>query len=680
MADDSKQQKSLRDRLRSLLVAEFEGLDPGNVAGVLNGMASELVQMSEAGVQRISEIESEVGGWSEELARAGESAFPMQTSDRSSDRPDIYEIDATEVERVEHLLEQVLGLGAVVFALDEQPPLNEEVEVRLSIPTFHLTIESAGRVVHHSDKGTAIELSGLSREDRAALEAIQADLRAGEEDDDSDTPAVSRPTLDLDNPADESSGPWDSFPIPSLSRRPERSFRRQVSLTDPDQRVLTSTQSRPIGARTRELYGPGPPWFDIDEEPDRVERLAEDRVIDILLQVSQSNLSGMLEVEADKQTFQVLLDKGLICEIAQRPRIADEELGVMLYRAERITKQQLSMASAHADESGETIARSLLELGILEPDPIRKSIAGRLMYLLQRIVELTSGEIRVYVGSAMPTGFLPNPPLRVHIAAERVVFRKLFDRLKGMTHRARDDSQSEALEAYPEIIFEERDRMLRALTSDEHVDLADTLLKGRKRLKEVFTESGLSHAETFAVVHALHRMGLVRFDRSLHHTIVRERFRENVTVKYLSVHKASYFEVLNVHWSSYSAVIKTAYEELIEQFAPEDVPEELEDEVHKRVGEIRDRIESAYQVLAERETRHAYRKRIMPEYKLAHAIPLFLKQAELAERRRQWTEAKDAILRVLEIEPDHSSATYRLDRLEAILDNRLSPEAADSNF
>ncbi len=675
MADDSKQHKSLRDRLRSLLVAEFDGLDPGNVADVLSGMASELVQMSEAGVQRISEIESEAGGWSEELARAGDSAFPMEAAEHR----DVYEIETTDVEQVEHLLEQVLALGAVVFALEEEPELNQLVAVRISIPTFHLTIESSGRVVHHSEKGTAIELSGLSREDRAALESIRADLQAGEEEE-SDTPEISRPTLELDNPAAESSGPWDSIPMPSIARRPERSFRRQISLTDPDQRVLTSTQSRPVGAVTRELYGPGTPWYEVDDEPDRIERLAEDRVIDILLQVSQSGLTGMLEVEADDESFQVVFDNGLICEISQRPRVADEELGVMLYRAERITKQQLSMAAAHADEAGETVARSLLELGILEPDPIRKSIAGRLMYLLQRIVELSSGEIRIYVGSSMPTGFLPTPPLRVHIAAERVVFRQLFDDMKAMSHRDREEFQKEAMEAYPEIMFEERDRMLRALESQEHIDMVDTLLKGRRRLKEVFTESGLSHAETFAVIHALHRMGLVRFDRSLHHTIVRERYRENVTVKYLSVHKASYFEVLNVHWSSYSEVIKSAYEELVQQFDPGDVPDELEDEVKTRVNEIRDRIESAYQVLAERETRHSYRKRIMPEYKLAHAIPLFLKQAELAERRRQWGEAKDAIRRVLEIEPDHQSATYRLDRIEAIMDNRLSPEAADSNF
>ena len=37
---------------------------------------------------------------------------------------------------------------------------------------------------------------------------------------------------------------------------------------------------------------------------------------------------------------------------------------------------------------------------------------------------------------------------------------------------------------------------------------------GKRRLREVITESALSGAETFAVLFALHRMGLLRFDRS----------------------------------------------------------------------------------------------------------------------------------------------------------------------
>ena len=200
----------------------------------------------------------------------------------------------------------------------------------------------------------------------------------------------------------------------------------------------------------------------------------------------------------------------------------------------------------------------------------------------------------------------------------------------------------------------------------------ERVLNGRRRLREVFTESPLPGADTFAVVFALHRMGLVRFDRSLHHTVVRERFRENVTVKYLSVHKASYFEVLNVHWSSYDEGVKRAYDDLIVQFDPHAVPDNMEPEVRQRVREIRERVEAAYQVLATRPSRHAYRTRIMPEYKLAHAVPLFLKQCELAEKRGQLDDALDSLRRALEIAPENPQAASWRTRLERLQRNSTS--------
>lgn len=674
MNDDSER-KTLRDKLRALLTGEFQGLDPGDVANVLSGMASELIQLSEAGVQTISEIEHEGGVWAAQLREAGDSAFPADQVKRR----DFYEIEAIEVERVEALLEQILGLGAVVFQVDRPPALNAVVDVRLSIPSFHITIECSGRVVHHSPKGTAIELGEIDPEDRAAMEAIRSDLRAGEEDPASSAnPKFERSDLGVRS-NEESVAPWDSVPIPNVSRRPERSFRRQIHLTAPDVEILSVT-GQVAAAPSKEMYGPEPAWIEPSGEPDRAEKIVDDRIIDIFLSASQSGLTGLIEIDSDRGNFQVLFDNGLVSHFEQQPRNAGEELGLMLLRVDRISRPQLEMAAAAADETSSSVARSLLDLGILDPDAIRKSIAGRLTYLLQRAVAAESGELRVFNASALPAGFLPNPPLRVHISAERIIFRHLFEQLRQLPMSDREAIQQDALDAYPEVLFAERDRVSRACQDEAHIDLVDTLLRGRRRLLEVFTESGLSHAETFGLVHALHRMGLVRFDRSLHHTIVRERFRENVTVKHLSVHKASYFEVLNVHWSSYTDSVQRAYDELVVQFDPATVPEHLEDEVHQRVGEIRDRVESAYQVLAERETRHAYRKRIMPEYKLAHAIPLFLKQSELAERRRQWPEARDALLRVLEIEPDNKDASGRLERVEAIMDNRLSPDAEDSNF
>jgi hypothetical protein len=748
MSGDSNQSKAqtLRDRLRAVISSDFEEMSPTDVADVLGVLAQELRRGAPA--QRAPSPKQPtslgaVNSWTESLtSRLSKPATPTKSSRTGGLRQVV--LCAEQPVEVAGLLHQALEVGALLITFEEPPQLNDLVNIDLELPGSQFSVETQGRVVHTSTGGTAVEVSQLRREDRAALEAIFEDHRQyleqvsaprgvePSEDSFADTQEVVPPDeVGVESSSDESvthtleghpqlmgegvSGegvsdgdlsdedvsnsdteeqdanafmrdkrPGSSVVLGALSpqaRRGDFAVRREVELTDPDLRVLSSTQrALRDDPWAGQVFGPEASWIEPASDPDRVETLAEERIIDVFLQLSGSGFTGLLVVEGDAWGRQVYFDGGLIVEMTRYPRMPHEELGPMLHMADRIDDQQLSMAAAHADENDTTFERSLLELEILDHDRIRHAIAGRLTYLLRTTCELREGEVAVYDSDSLPAGYLPAPPLRVHVPVERIIFKRLFERLKLLETDERDELVEDHLDAYPEVAPSERDRLDRAVLSDDHARLLDRIVSGRRRLREVFTESSLSPPETFAVIYALHRMGVLRFDTSLHQTIVRERFRENVTVKYLSVHKASYFEVLNVHWSSYDEVVTKAYNELIEQFDPQDVPEAMEDEVHERVGEIRDRIESAYKVLAEREQRHAYRKRIMPEYKLAHAVPLFMKQAELAERRSQWSEALDSIRRVLEIEPDNEKADIRYTRVLELKQGRLATNPAESNF
>jgi hypothetical protein len=652
--------RTLKDRIRSLLAKEFEELPPDAVAGILSNMASELAQMSEAGIATVSEA-----------LEISEAPIDIRFRDGA------IQVTILGDAEISDTLNQILNVGALLLPVNPQPALNATISLRLTIPSQHLECVCPGRVVHVSATGVAIELSQMSREDRASFESLWPRFQSVSK---SPEPSVGQ-TMQSPRPVMSSS---DSVVLPHNMPR-STPLRRRFDLTDPDVKVLTSTQfGIKALSNTREFYGPESNWLMANGEPERVEVLAEDRVADIFLQLSEHGTTGLIEINtlsgSGPLKRQVLIDSGFVVEVSRQPRSADEELGLMLLRADRITRQQLAMSAAHAEENENSLERSLLDLQILDPDRIRHAIAGRLTFLLSEILNSRSGELRIYESNNLPAGFLPSPPLRVHVAVERVLFQRLFEQLKTTPLKDRETLIQPLLDAYPEIAADDTERVDRALEEKEHIAVVENLLNGRRRLREVFTESNLPHADTFALVQALHRMGLLRFDRSLHQTVVRERFRENVTVKYLSVHKASYFEVLNVHWSAYDDAVNRAYEDLCIQFDPAQVPASLEPEVHKRVAEIRERVESAYQVLGNRETRHSYRKRIMPDYKLAHAIPLFLKQAELAEKRRQWNESADALKRVLEIEPINREARIKMDRIQAILENRLSPDAADSNF
>ncbi len=679
----SGDERALFEALQELMAREFPEISQETARGVFETLLEEWSQATQEGKAAV---------WNTRITQSV--ATPLLATPMFASEPEVVpsvEITVDSRERIEGILEQVLQVGAVLVELDPPPPLNDLVAVRINFPEAHLTVETQGRVVHQSKTGTAIEVSSLTREDRLALEAIRADLAEKEAEE-----ALEKGTLEgmpsvKDSilepgviPPVQEADPAHSF-APFSSRRKRRLVsttmtRRKVDLATPDMDVVESSVRSGIKrGETREFYGPPPQWYSPEGDPERVEELAGERVLDVLLQISGNGMSGLVMFRNEEVEEQYLVDSGYVVERAVKPRFAEEELGPMLKAADRITKRQLAMAAAHADEFNMTVARSLLDLDILSPEELRNAIAGRLTFFLKEFCDQAGGTVEIYDAQALPAGFLPQPPLRVHVAVERVIFDRLFRELVQLSGPKRESSMEEEIDSYPEILAHERDRLERAIQSEEQRRLVDRVINGRRRLREVLTESPLSPAETFAVVYSLHRMGLLRFDRSLHATVVRERLRENVTVKYLSVHKASYFEVLNVHWSSYGEVIEKAYQDLIKQFDPAIIPDELEEEVHQRVAEINERVEAAYVTLARRETRHGYRTRIMPEYKLAHAIPLFLKQSELAERRGQWEEARDGLRRVLEIDPDQNDAARRLNRIEEILKGGLSPDPADTN-
>ena len=694
---------ALFNSLKQLLEDRFGALSEETVEEVFSAVLEDCVEGDAAGTPEAgSEVSS---GWTGRIdsgvVRPLRPDTVSMTTEGGGPAATSVKITAEAPVRVHGLLHQILEVGAVMVRLEEAPELNDLVDISLEFPTAHLTVDMQGRVVHNSRRGTAIEVSGLGREDRVALQAMRDEgpstvvggegATGAQVASEPDSPREKRPPAGAADsvqepgavpPVQEHDDPRRSFASLGSSRGGggrrrqgrrvvQSTLRRQVDLTDPDMHVATSTKriEKQRGKTTREFYGPPPPWLEPTGDADRIEELREERVLDILLQLSENGFTGILLLEIEEEDVeQLVFDGGCVVDRAVRPRVTEEELGPMLLAADRITRRQLAMAAAHADEVGLTVARSLMDLGILNPDELRHAIAGRLTFLLREFCDRSDGAVRIYDSQSLPAGFLPQPPLRVHVAAERVIYDRLYRRLSQKSGPAREKQMEEFLDTYPEVIEHQRDRLRRAVSEEEQRRFIDQGVNGDSRMREVMTESPLGPSDTFAALFSLHRMGLVRFDRSLHDTVVRERLRENVTVKYLSVHKASYFEVLNVHWSSYSEVIEEAYQNLSEQFDPESMPDDLEEEIHNKVAEIDERIEAAYAALAKRKTRHAYRTRIMPEYKLDHAIPLFLKQCELAERRQHWTDARDAIRRVLEIEPEHADARRKLERFEDKLD------------
>lgn len=404
-------------------------------------------------------------------------------------------------------------------------------------------------------------------------------------------------------------------------------------------------------------------WLEMDDIPP-VEQLGETEIEPLLLELSEQTFSGVARYEGSERDAQLLFEEGFVFEVLTRPTREEERLGSMLRLGEQVSEAELEQARARADRDGTTLQTTLQALGILEAEHVRQAATSRLSYLLHQLCDAEAGDVSLYQPSVERVGTLPPADLRSHVAPEQIVFRRRFERFSQLEPDEWEGMIDIYGEMYPKRSDRADGRIERSFADDAHRRLGRDFIDGRHSFEQIITHSPLPPGETIAVVSALRSMKLVDFHTTIGPGVQAERFQEIVETKYLSVHKASYFEVLNIHWSSYDEVTDRAYEMLRERYDTDHLPSGLPTEIRQKAQEIAERIETAYEVLKYRETRHKYRQKIMPDYKLEHAIPLLLKKADLAEQRDQFDLAEDALRRVLEIEPEHRDAKGRLEGLE----------------
>lgn len=661
--DEIPGERVLRERLEAMLEREFGHLPPEAVADVLYDALSDWNargdEASDPGLER--DVRPPTGGFMETVSR------PV--------RPDEVELakgrlvltfQPTKPDEASNLLGQALDVGALLVTLEEDAPLNTAVNVKIDVPGDEQPVETVGRVVHRTDDGTAVELQKLGERTRERMKSAWRGFAA----DLSDTSH-----LDRSRPSAQTSGGdlhaidrravstiTDGRPLTDLDRRIPDEVREDNELPDtsPGELPYPSRDSEEV---KEEWEGPGVRWYESDEAPEQIVDLEEVSLADLLLTLSESSLDGVLTVEADERQVQLHFDDGFVVEYAERPRTTVNELGSMLKTAEWLESGELDAASEDAHEAGIRIERALLDRGVLSADQLRQLIASRLTYLVREVCEREGDRavIHTFDGS-YPEALQRIPPLRVHVSVESIIFKRRYEEFRGMTDQRQRSLVDAHAEDYPDLVDRSSGRVERALLDPEHRRLLDWAVSGQ-RLEDVVSGASLPPVETFATLFALESMALLRFDSTPRPEIEAARIRDDLHVKQLSVHKASYFEVLNVHWSSYDSVIESAYNEAVEKFDVERYESHLDDEALEWASGIKDRLDAAYRVLGERESRHQYRKKIMPDYKIDHGVPALLKRADLAEERGQWDEAVDALRRVLELKPGREDLPDRLKRI-----------------
>ncbi len=633
--------EQLVERLKDVIGSEFDELSPSQVTSALGELATEMSETPDRGeIEEVSfdEVDRPKSEEATFLDAFSSTISPFDL-DRGGAVP-LVTISAHTGEELSRICGQVLEVRALWLEMQDPPQLNQALEVLIDLPEHGFELALPGRVVHRVGDRTAVDLSEIDSDDLESLREI-ADRQDQLEE------ARREPQVEgVEGEAGRSnlgvSESWDGAANSSLAL--SRTFE-----------TVTEEESY--------WYGPRSRWL----EPDEIGAgAAVRRSVDpeeLLIEISERGASGLLEFAAEERQYQVHFDEGHVVRIVGRPHNTREELGPMLRVADHVSEDDLGRASSHAIKQDLSLARALHDLEILSGEAIRQAVAGRLTYLLRNVCDLGEGTAQFTPHEDLDAFKLPAPEVRVHVPVEAVIFRRRLDRYHQLQPGKRDELIERDRSRYPTIAEGAEGRIQRGFADDAHREMVRRLVDGEHRLADLIAESFLPPSETFSVLYTLRSMDLVRFVEDRGDAVVVPRFTDDIEIKHLSVHKASYFEVLNVHWSSYGEIVESAFEFQRNYFDPERQPDGLDAPSRKRLREIAERIDAAYKVLCDRESRHGYRQKIMPDYKLDHALPLLLDRAELASRRGREDLARDACLRVLELEPGYEEAKRRIREL-----------------
>jgi len=177
----------------------------------------------------------------------------------------------------------------------------------------------------------------------------------------------------------------------------------------------------------------------------------------------------------------------------------------------------------------------------------------------------------------------------------------------------------------------------------------DVLLADSWPVAELHRVSSLSRSKVLQTLLVLDELDLLERQQ-----VVRRRWEETeVNELYLRFDGSNYFELFGVHWSAYDEKIEEGYQKLLKKI---DVPEEVQSKLVSQLGEMRQGIEEAYNILSNRRKRRAYRNEHIDEFARTGAIQIYDKKADTFRMQGNVDGLVDCLKRIVELQPNNQAA------------------------
>lgn len=380
-------------------------------------------------------------------------------------------------------------------------------------------------------------------------------------------------------------------------------------------------------------------------------RLGDRSLRDALMEVAVQRATGLLSVEEpDGRRRWGLFAKGGPVGWRAEPIDEAEVLGILLFRANQLSKEQLAESLQRMDATGQRQGECLIEMGVFGFAQLVMLLQKQAEFVLQRVLAIRSGRWTWHPVEALPERYV-NPPIRT----ASLLYRQMKMSAKEMPAEDLATALRPWLDRYV-YVRAGADRVLEEMRlSVEEQQFVRIMTATSYRLRELFTVSNLSRSVTGSTVWCFADLGLLEFRDTEAQERSDERLARMVTARKSAI-EMNYFDRLDVHWICTREDVRVAFDKVWADFSPERV--QAWPEQHRKVGEkISAALKEAYDTLIDDTKRREYRATVIERPMIVQSAFMLAEKGDMAFMKDSAREAIYCYSKAAELVPN--DARYR---------------------
>lgn len=493
------------------------------------------------------------------------------------------------------------SLGAILAPFDSRFLLRTQVKVKICGPSNLPAPDLLAEVVYASPQGMGLQILNLTDHDRKIVEALLMGIEH--------PPAAPKPAP----PAAPAPTPITASPRMNI----------------PMEGILTCDLPMIINM----IHHEGEPWVTGQGQV----------TFDLLFQLARNGLTGLLEVEEEKQKRTLIyFREGKVVSVQRTPTEETLTAAYFLRRKGKISEQLFRDALRHA--SNENVSDESFLAKQVPPTDLQLAIRHSIYPKLGHCFASKQQRYRIHPG---PEYLAKIVPIGLNL------FRAVFNGIMETAALYSTDHLLHALDPfmYQFVIRKSEpplDPTLLKLDPPEQ-RFWDVSLKKPTRLRQLFTVSALSRLKSLRMLYGLYFLGLIEFTTKI--TLDEEMTVAHLESLYAELLTMNHFDALHIHWIALRPEIDKAYEETRSGWTALPVPEQHRAQCKVLIQKIIGRVDEAYGFLKDDHRRKTYRDGLVEEHRRKFSADLLKQHADMSLLRADFKQAKHYIEMALDLFP-----------------------------